>query len=257
MTKFEVNGTTYTISDISLEHYYKLQHNFIVNDNTAAYRLISVLTDCPEEVLKTLPYRNFLEVLNAIQEKIHESLTPEPGFTKTIVLGNTEFTLVNPDDMTIGEFLDLDIILNMPDSENRIHEALAILYRPDGESYDNKISNARHDLFKTCSLLIARQTMNFFLDSATQSLKRMLDSSMEALKGSLSQKNMDDLNHLIYESLGLGTTQSLYSPEKIPWKSIEPHNFPLEEPSISSHGDTTDKKKKREDIINFLKNSKN
>jgi len=261
MSQFIIDEKEYTINDITLRHYYELQHNIILSDNSTAYKICSVLTDCPDEILRKLSYEDFTLLLTKVNEKIQEGISPNSEFHPVIEVDGMELHFVDLDAMTIGEFLDLDIIISSPDAENKIHESLAILYRPkhngELEPYDNKKSNSRHEALKGIKLTTARKAMSFFLDSGIQSLKRTLLSSMEALKELLSEENWRNLNSYIIQSLDLGTTHLSYYPDKTLLKSTELLNSLLEEHLISSRGDTTDTKKRKEKLISFLNQSKN
>jgi len=52
--EFKIKGIEYTIDDITIAQYYKIQHLLIVEGADAKLQIVSYLSGCPIEDLKTL-----------------------------------------------------------------------------------------------------------------------------------------------------------------------------------------------------------
>jgi hypothetical protein len=82
--------------------------------------------------------------------------------------------------MTIGEFADLDVIVSDPSADSKLHEILAVLYRPIVarkwrknivEKYDYDGFKHRTELFLDLPISMSKAISGFFLTFAVASLK--------------------------------------------------------------------------------------
>jgi hypothetical protein len=205
---FEINGKKYEVRKPTIRDYYKIQNELVFNQ-TPGFYLISLLSSCPEQELRGLSVDEFNELWESFE--IFYSLENDPNFTlqKVISLGGKEYGMIQMDKMTIGEFADLDILLNSNKSESSIHEVLAILYREivskTGEKYvlapyDFDSQKERAEIFLDLPISVSRGILGFFLLSALQSIKVTMDSlekDPETKTNLLAQETLKTLKGLL------------------------------------------------------------
>lgn len=126
-------------------------------DDDNMIKLISILSDIPEQLILDIPYTQYYEIENACRFLL-EGFDEKPTYTFTLndIKYGMDFEI---EKMSTGEFLDLDFFSKNP-NEN-LHFINAILYRPiikeDGrknfpqytiEKYDSKSVLDRAEIFK-------------------------------------------------------------------------------------------------------------
>lgn len=180
---FKLAGKTYSTKDaLTIEDHYKIRSESVLSENPGFW-ITSYLTGCPEVTLRSMSEKSWNELWDLIQKWIYKQSTPdaESGLSPIIKLGDVEYGRVDFEHMTIGEFADLDLIMTK-DFENKLHEFMAILYRPiikrkgrewyeisphvSGEEF-----RQRAEIFKNCPILILKKTQAFFLLTKWQSSK--------------------------------------------------------------------------------------
>jgi hypothetical protein len=148
--------------------------------------------------------------------------------------------------MTIGEFADLDIIASGPSPEKRLAEIASIVYRPVVEETPDYIllekytvegAKKRERLFQFLPLSAIKSANAFFLQSASQSLKNMLDSSSLEKKNSTYLLDLEDLEKSLQPDSG-GPSLTSYL-EKIPSGLMTLQNYLSEQPLTGSPGKKT------------------
>jgi hypothetical protein len=126
-------------------------------------------------------------------------------------------------DLTLGEFIDLDLVLQSTNAETKLNQIAAIVYRPlvkttknsnKVEPYDSEISQERAELFMDLPIDCIKSANSFFLQSANLSIKNTMDflvnhPQMEMMP----QEDQDNLRSLAQQ--GLGGIQSTAFLEKI------------------------------------------
>ena len=255
--KFEINSQEYVINEIRVNQYYEVKQELFMDAVDVKFNVISKLSGCPVETLRELDLEDWSTIWNHLERMI-ESVS-ERKLTKSFFHNGIEYGLVNLDEMTIGEFADLDVVLNTPDADNKLHEILAILYRPivknskygnEIEEYDFKGFKFRSQLFLDVPLFLAKPATAFFLHSGL--------AYLETIQSSLKNENLDPLTEktiqLVKILLNSGGKPSTDSLEEMLSISKELQNLELEKRSISSSGNTKKVKKQKSKHKNSLKN---
>lgn len=266
MRIYQINGKDYEIKRLTIQDYYNLKKDIYVEDLESSFNLVSKITGCPEEDLRGLSYQNWLTILVDVQEQVNQALsdTGEPLKTSFEFEG-TIYGMLDLSECTIGEFVDLDILISAPDVEFRLHEIMAILFRPvidpneipyRVQAYDPAITKIRSDAFKGMDLYQARKALGFFLDFVRVSLEHTLEYSIRLLTESqmLSQDQIDRIKAILWQLHEAGMQLSSHSRLKIPSDLMKQQGFTTKQPLTSSHGKSTELKNKNESLIKFLKN---
>ena len=219
---FEINGKSYEVRKPTIRDYYKIQSELALNP-TPGFFLISLLSGCPEQELRGLSVNEFNELWESFEKFYALENDPNVTLQKVIRLGRKEYGMIQMDKMTIGEFADLDILLNSDNAETRLHETLAILYREivstTGQkyvlvSYDLDAQKERAEIFLDLPISMSRGILGFFLLSALQSIKVTMDSleqDPETKTSLLAQEALKTLRGLLEP----GSTLLSFLPEEI------------------------------------------
>jgi predicted transcriptional regulator len=262
---FNIGKAKYEIKDVTISDHYAIQTELALNDKPGFF-IVNLLSGCPIEDLKLLSMENWSELWNATQTFLIDQNQKKSTFKSVIVLNNVEYGIVNMNKMSIGEFADLDMILSSTDAERRIHEALAVLYRPvtkkKGISYeiapyleDDYLDRA--ELFKSIPISDAKRAIGFFLLSAIQSTRATLDS-LTGMKD--LAKEMPEIIETILQTdrnlNELGTLLSSLYQIQIPLTSIEPQTLESEQLLTGSLTEKTKSESPRQRMKNFLRNIK-
>jgi hypothetical protein len=141
-----------------------------------------------------------------------------------IRVNGKEYGLINLDKMSIGEFSDLDIITSSTNMEGRLHEAMAVLYRPlekkmgipyKVSEYDPDNFAQRAEEFKQFPLAQARINLGFFLTLGSTSLKATVDSLVKDLRQTgMDPKRTEELIQILKKLPGIGTQLLTLSQDK-------------------------------------------
>jgi hypothetical protein len=190
-TTFQIGKNKYEVRDLTIQDYYDMQLELTLSDQNSGFNVVSKLADCPIDQLKKLGYDQWLALWTTIQDQIHSNLTlVQDVFSPRVKVNGVNYGMINLDNITLGEFSDLDVILNSHNAENRIHEAMAVLYRPIIEDTGKKYKIADYDAdefadraeeFKAFPLSEARVAVTFFLRLGSRSLGVMVNSLITQL----------------------------------------------------------------------------
>lgn len=204
---FRIKGKTYKLKKVSIQDYYKMQLETAVSE-TPGFYIASYLSGCPESDIRELNREQWEELWQVIQIYLADQndATKPPAFYHT--LDGIEYGLIDLDSMSIGEFADLDVLVNSKDIDSRVHELAATLYRPVTRS-GNRVSIEKYDiatLKKRCEELKqfpiqeVRRAITFFLLIGLQSTKDTLTcldlKKMENLVPGTKEKVESLINHL-------------------------------------------------------------
>jgi len=209
--EFSINKKTYTFGDITLRKYLALQPYTLEETTDNCFQIVSIVTDCPVEELRKLNFKDWNIIWNECL--FHLSFnTSADNIRPVFKFKDIEYSLPQVDDLTIGEFIDLDLILQNQKSDSRLNEVAAILYRPvigrkEGvvliEPYDPKIAKGRAELFMDLPIAFIRSANAFFLTSANSLQKNLLgSSSLPELMKLLPQEDQDLVQNLLQQELG-------------------------------------------------------
>jgi hypothetical protein len=267
MRTYKIKGNKYTVKRLTIEDYYALKMNIYMNDHENSFAVVSNLTGCPEKDLKTIPYADWLELLVDVQTQINAALSDRGEELKTTFIHeDTVYGMLNLNECTIGEFIDLDIIISSPEAEARLHEVMAILFRPVEDidehpyriqPYDADSSAKRAESFRRMDLYQARKALGFFLDFARVSFEHTVESSIQLMAESqmITPDRINQIRKILYELHEAGMGLSSQSHLRIPSDLIKPANSTTKQPSTSSRTRSMKLDNKNEGWQRFLKNT--
>lgn len=212
---FTVDEREYRINSITVGDWYKVKEYMLVDGHDAAFKAVSELSGCPVEMLKQLKTHQWLKLWNAVES--YALSANEAKLEKQMKIGDTLYGLVSMDQLTIGEFADMDVLMNDPLKESKLHQMMAILYRPvteakgryyDVEAYDPIACSRRADDFLKAPLSACLGLINFFLDFAKTSYAVIADSLREQVSKATGTdpKLRSSLEELISSLPEVGTT---------------------------------------------------
>lgn len=217
--QFRIAGEVYEFKEITIRKFYELQDLLMIQDKQTEYKIVECLTDCPMETLMKIKFSEWGIIWDEAQLQIIAMSGKTQDIKPTIDFQGKEYGLPQVDNITVGEFADLDIIISSGDVNRKLVEIAAILYRPiinkNGdvyklEEYDSGGYKSRCELFKDLPLSAIKSANSFFLQYVNSSLKSTVESllQMEEMK-MLPQKDQEALQKLLLLDLGGGSS--------IPW----------------------------------------
>ncbi len=210
---FKINGQEYAFQELTLRTYYALREVLAKGETkTSEFEVVQCMTGCPVNLLRQLPYADWLMVWEEASLQIGQ-LTGDTSSVRPIIeLNGVRYGLPAVGDLTIGEFADLDVILSSGKADEMLSDIAAVLYRPilkqrgDKlilEPYDTDGFEERKVLFMDLPVTCVRSANAFFLQSAASLLKNTADSLLKkAQKKETSQDVLDSLQNLMLQGPG-------------------------------------------------------
>lgn len=196
-----------TLNEITLGQYQEFDSLDLKNDADVQLKMIEIFCKVPSVVVRNIKATDIVEIcniINAMFETKHQLIN-------TFKLGKQEYGFIpSLEDMTFGEYVDLDTFIGEPEN---LHRAMNVLYRPidlkQGNRYTLKeyVPDNSEDA-KNYPLDAVLGAMVFFY-----SLGRDLSLVM---MNSLDKQNEATLvQHLASLPSGGGTIQSMHSLKEI------------------------------------------
>lgn len=173
---FDLDNQEYTIPELTVYDWYEIQDELILNPE-AGLTIVSYLSTCPIDRLREMAVEDWEELWtltqNFITDQSRNNLFPD----KQLKWNGTKYKLIDTDKITIGHFADLDILINSPGSEKKIHNIMAYLYEPVVAKEENSLEaiEDRAKQFMSVPLKDAVKSLNFFLLSGQQFLNSIRD----------------------------------------------------------------------------------
>jgi len=240
---FRIGQNKYFIEQIKIKDYYKIKTQLFLEGSSAELAIVSALSGCPVDDLKKIPVDKWEDLSIGLSALLRGSFADGQRSVIKFNHDGVDYALCDMNKMTIGEFSDLDVIVTSDDAEYRLHEVLAILFRPiisktwNGykiQDYDYDGFKERSQIFLDVPISIAQSVSSFFLDSVIQSIKRIkiYSKSKESMEVKKIIQNSQEMLTLLQDN---GTLHSLTSQEKIHSKFLELQNSVLEKLSTSLH----------------------
>lgn len=210
---FKINGESYFFQDVTLRTYYKLKEILAKGETkTSEFEVVECLTGCPVKTLKQLPFSDWLLVWEEANLHIGKLDGDANAIRPIIELNGIKFGLPAVQDLTVGEFADLDIIMTSGNVDEKLADIAAVLYRPvikqKGdklilEPYDTDGFEERKALFMELPITCIRSANAFFLQSANSLLKNTADSLLKKeMKRGMPPEVLDKLQNLMQQDLG-------------------------------------------------------
>ena len=223
-TSFIILEKEYFFNDITLRRYYELQRILSNPVSGSEYDIVTALTDCPKDILMKLKYSVWLQIWEEAQLELMALADTKTENVKPVIeLNGVKYALVDINDLTLGEFIDLDLLLQSPNAETKLNHIAAIVYRPlikstktsnKVEPYDAEVAQERAELFMDLPIDCIKSANSFFLQSANLSIKSTADYLINHPQMTmLPQEDQDKLQNLVQQELG--GIQSTHFLEKI------------------------------------------
>lgn len=220
--EFKIGKKEYVVKDVNLMNYKDVLEMLENPDAETPYEIVEFLSGCPKEDLKELKYSDWYFLWEEVQELLKGG-TSTTSIIPVIEFEGKKYGLPQIEEMSVGEFADLDIIASGPNPEKRLAEVASILYRPvveeseayiKLEKYTVEGAKKRERLFQFLPLSAIRSANAFFLQSASRSLVNMLDYLQLQNQTSTFPQDLEDLEKSLPPDLGGYSLMSLL--EKIP-----------------------------------------
>ena len=186
---FKINGTDYTFREVSLRDYYKIREILQNPDIKAAeFEIAETMTGCPQDQLKRLKYPDWLIVWDEIVSQITTLSESTESIAPIVEFKGKKYGLPKIEDITIGEFADLDVIMSGGNPESKMAEIAAVVYRPIVKQKDNTLIleeytsdgfKERVEEFQDFPLSAIRSANAFFLQSANSLLRNTAESLLK------------------------------------------------------------------------------
>ena len=219
---FRIGLTKYEFKEISLKTYYKLQDLLMNPEKDTEYLIVECLTECPMETLRKLKYADWVLVWDEAQLQITQVKGNADSINPIITFNGVKYALPAIEDITVGEFVDLDLILADKNAERKLEDIAAILYRPvieqkgnvlKIEEYDTDGFKYRKELFMDLPVSAIKSANSFFLQCANSSLRSTLNSLLEMEETKmLSQEDQEKLRKAAQLEIG-GNLSTLFLEE--------------------------------------------
>jgi hypothetical protein len=249
--EFKIGREEYEVKDVTLQNYKEVLGMLENPDPQTPYEIVEFLSGCPKETLMELKFSDWYFLWDATKDMLLGTSDQTTSIIPVIEFAGRRYGLPSIEDMSVGEFVDLDIITTGPSPETRLAEIAAILYRPIVEETEDYIklekysveeAKKREKLFKFLPLSAIKSANAFFLQSASRSLVNMLDSSKSPNQQSTLRQDLEELEKsLLQEPGGLSLTYLL---EKIPSDLEKLQPYLLDQPLTGLLGSETKSRSK-------------
>ena len=163
-------------NDVTLEKWLKLVKYDSLSTSEETLNTISLLSDMPKKLIKSLSIKDIAVILNKLSEIQKEA---KNKLRRIITIDNVEYGFhPDLDEITLGEYADIETIFKNG-IEKSIPELMAILYRPitnkkdelyDIAAYDGNI-RLRAEQMKKMSAEEVQGSLVFFWDFVNELLK--------------------------------------------------------------------------------------
>ena len=197
-----------SLKDITLEQYQKFEKLNTEENKDSSFllqKMIEIFCNLNLKDVSNIKYKSVQE----ITKHLNKVFDVKTDLTPTFKLGGIEFGFIPVlDDMTLGEYIDLDTYLG--DWEN-MDKAMNVLYRPITLNNKNRYNiedykeSDNTELFKDMPLDIAMGSLVFFWNLNNE----LLQITLRYLNQEAKKMNMEQ--RLALEESGVGINQSMDS----------------------------------------------
>lgn len=178
MLKIEFDNIKLSIpnswNDIKLSDYERW-HLLSPANNLEFVQYVADICKVDVKILLNAPSEVFNIIVNAIQPLLNSTLPP----CKSIAIDDVNYSVERKDKLTLGEWVDVESVLN-GESDTKISDILAIVCRPEGESYNPDRFDERKELFKSATCQQVLPMFAFFLNKKKQ-LEEITDRCSKAI----------------------------------------------------------------------------
>ena len=197
------------LSDITLRQYQKFAKlNTEENENTnfLLHKMVEIFCNLDLKDIAKIRFNHVTEII----EDLNKVFEQKPDLTTTIDLyGVTYGFIPKLDDMTLGEYIDLDNTLS---DWGQMHKAMAVLYRrvilhkKDKYQIEEYKGSDDADIFKDMPLDVVMGSLVFFYRLSNELLKTTLNYLSKEMNKELTMDQKATL-----ESNGVGINQFMES----------------------------------------------
>ena len=190
-----------TLSEITLEQYQKFLK--IQNDNDdetfLAVKMIEIFCGIRGDTIMKMKASSIRDITGILTDMFNQ----KPPLVREFTMKGKEYGFIPKlEDMSFGEYVDLDTY--MGDIEN-IHKAMAVLYRPITQKYNDKYLIEEYEgedteIMKDMPMDAVLSSIIFFYNLGMDLSRAMLNSLQQEENKALvqqltSEKNGDGINH--------------------------------------------------------------
>lgn len=191
-----------SLNEITLEQYQRFVS--IVESNPESdfvqQKMIEIFCNVPLKLVPTIPLKEFNEIIALLNEMFNADYKLQTIFK----LGNTNFGFIpNLDEISLGEFSDLD---NYFGKWDKMHNAMAVLYRPVTDKYKDKYNIEEYngsitycDVMKSMPMDVVMGAMVFFYNLSNE----LMISSLNYLEQNPQVQAMIDKHNLEQNGVGI------------------------------------------------------
>jgi hypothetical protein len=184
-----------SLNEITLDQYQRFVS--IMENNPESdfvqQKMIEIFCNVPLKLVPTIPLKEVNEIIALLNEMFNAEYKLKPIFK----LGNTNFGFIpNLDEISLGEFSDLDAYFGKWD---KMHNAMAVLYRPIVEKYKDKYNIEDYngsitycDVMKQMPMDVVMGAMVFFYNLSSE----LIISSLNYLEKNPQVQAMIDKHNL-------------------------------------------------------------
>ena len=196
-----------TLNEITLGQYQEFDSLDLKNDADVQLKMIEIFCKVPSVVVRNMKATDIVEIcniINAMFETKHQLIN-------TFKLGKQEYGFIpSLEDMTFGEYVDLDTFIGEPEN---LHRAMNVLYRPIDLKQANRYTLKEYvpdnsEDAKNYPLDAVLGAMVFFY-SLGKDLSLVMMNSLD------TQNEATLVQHLASLPSGDGTIQSMHSLKEI------------------------------------------
>jgi hypothetical protein len=202
--KVEINVPD-SLREIRLEQYQKFVklYDGEVTEEFMALKMLEIFCGVKLSDAYNLRYKD----VDGVVQIITDTLNDKPQLVKTFFMDGVEYGFIpNLDDMSFGEYIDLDTYLG--DWQN-IHKAMAVLYRPIKSKYGERYNIVDYQIID--SEVMRKMPMDAVLGSVLFFYRLGMDLSKAMISYLEEQEESRIVQYLNSDENGVGINQYTHS----------------------------------------------
>jgi hypothetical protein len=181
-------------------------------------KTVEILCNIPLETVRKIQYQSVSHMCAALSNIFEQ----DPQFERSFVMDGIEYGFIPQiDDITFGEYIDLDTFLT---DENNLHKAMTVLYRPIKQKMSDQYliedyDPGRQKQMKSMPVYYALGALGFFLTLK----KQLLSNSQNYLLRETQQ--LTPQQKLVLARNGAGINQSIIVLEEASQNLMRSQNY--------------------------------
>ena len=202
--KVEINVPD-SLREIRLEQYQKFVklYDGEVTEEFMALKMLEIFCGVKLSDAYNLRYKD----VDGVVQILTETLNDKPQLVRTFFMDGVEYGFIpNLDDMSFGEYIDLDTYLG--DWQN-IHKAMAVLYRPIKSKYGERYNIVDYQIID--SEMMRKMPMDAVLGAVLFFYRLGMDLSKAMISYLEEQEESRIVQYINSEESGVGINQYTHS----------------------------------------------